>query len=114
MVVVAVAAMAAAGEETRRRGQSYRLRAEYHLAARRQLDGERKTFWCGYGLSDKQIEAIQFRRDAERRVIQEAVEYHDRLYSKYQLAARRPWLPVDLDPPPPWRANPILVTADDY
>ncbi len=114
MAVVAIVAILSTVEETRRRGQSYRLQAEYHLAASRQLANESNCFLCGFGLTEQRREAIEARRTAERSVVQEAVEYHTRLHRKYQLASETPWLTVDPDPPPPPRGNPTLATADDY
>jgi len=114
MVIVAVVAVSAAFEEIRRRGQGYRLRAQYHLAASQQLDRDGRRFVCGYGLTDERLEVIEVRRNAEWRVIQDAVGYHSRLHATYQLAAERPWLPVDSDPPPPPGANPVLASAEDY
>jgi hypothetical protein len=114
MVLVAVVALAAALEEMRRRGKRYRLCAEYHLAASQQLDRDRRSFLCGYGLSEEQMARMQAARKVDWEVVQHAVDYHARLHAKYQVAARRPWLPVDFDPPPPPRANPRLASADDY
>jgi hypothetical protein len=114
MVVVAVAAVLATIEEVRRRGERYKLRAHYHLAASHQLDMDRRTFICGYGMSEAHLEAIRIRREAEWKVAQTAIDYHDRLLAKYRHAAERPWLSVGSDPPPPPEANPKIVTADDY
>jgi hypothetical protein len=114
LVVVAVAALLSAHCEMRRRGHAFSLRAAYHLAASEQLDRDRRSFWCGYGLSEEHIQRVRAERNAEWNVVQRAVNYHLRLHAKYQLAARRPWLPVESDPVPPPRANPTLASADEY
>jgi hypothetical protein len=114
MAVVAVAASSLGVHDLWRRGQSYRLRAWYHLAASHQLVNDSRSSLCSYGLTERQIEANRARWIAERSVLLTASEYHLRLHAKYQRAAERPWLPVGPDPPPPPGSHPSLVTADDY
>jgi hypothetical protein len=114
MFFIAVAAFLAAFEGERRRGERFSLIAQYHLAASHQLDMDRRSFVCGYGMSEAHLEAIRIRREAEWKVAQTAMDYHDRLHAKYRIAAQCPWRPVGPDPPPPPGANPKIVTADDY
>jgi hypothetical protein len=115
MVFVALLAVSMGiDRELRRRGQSYRERALYHLGASQQLGNEGRSFLCTFGMSERQIEAIEARRAPEQRLALSASEYHKRLHKKYQLACERPWLPVGSDPPPPPGSYPVLVTADDY
>jgi hypothetical protein len=114
IVLVAVVAVVAAFEEMRRRGERYRLCAEYHLAASQQLDRDRRSFVCGNAMNEEHMARKQAARAAEWKLDQPAVDYHLRLHAKYQLAARRPWLRVDSDPPTPPGANPRLASADEY
>jgi hypothetical protein len=114
MAVVAVAAGLSGVYEMRRKGESYRQRAWYHLAASHQLVNDGRSSLCSYGLSQSQIEANRARERTERRALLAASAYHLRLHEKYTRASERPWLPVGLDPPPPPGGNPTLVTADDY
>jgi hypothetical protein len=114
MAVVAIGAAASGLYEIRRRGQSYRLLARYHLAASRQLANEASSFFCTFGLARSQVEQIEIRRLAERRALLKASEYHRRLYAKYERACEHPWLPVRSDPPAPPGGNPVLVTSADY
>jgi hypothetical protein len=114
MAVVAVAACLSGVYEIRRRGESYRLRAWYHLAASRQLTNESRSFLCSYGLPQSQIEANRARQVAERRALLAASAYHLRRHAKYACVSERPWLPVGVDPPPSPGGNPTLVTANDY
>jgi hypothetical protein len=114
MAVVGIAALLSANETMRRRGQIYRVKADYHFAASHQLANEGNLFICGYGMTEEKLAAIHAQRRAEKLAVQDAVEYHARLHRKYLRASETPWLPVEPDPPPPHRSNPILVSADDY
>jgi hypothetical protein len=113
MGFIAIAALALTCHEMLRRAEYDREQASYHLAASRQLADDSRPFFCGYGLTDKQIEANAARQSAKRRIAMEASEYHVRMSAQYQLAAERPWLSVKCDPPPPG-SYPKLVSADDY
>ncbi len=86
MAVVTIGAAASGLYEMRRRGQSYRLLARYHLAASRQLANDASSFFCVFGLTKSQIERIDVLRMAERRALLKASEYHRQLYAKYQRA----------------------------
>jgi hypothetical protein len=113
MGLIAIAALSLTFHEMFRRSQQYRSQAEYHRAASRQLETDSRSFLCGYGMSDAQLEAIAVRRSDERRIAMEASKYHLRMSALYQLASERPWLPVNGGPPPPG-SYPRLVSADDY
>jgi hypothetical protein len=113
MGFIAIAALALTFHEMLGRARDYRNQALYHLAASRQLADQNRAFLCGYGLTDRQIEANAARQSGERSIARAASEYHARMSAKYQLAAERPWLSVKCDPPPPG-SYPRLLSADDY
>jgi hypothetical protein len=112
LVAVAAAALAARGEIERRR-QSFTARAEYHEAARRQLEFECRGF-CMFGLSPERIAAVQRELSKARETRSEAIEYHAILSARYRAGAGRPWLPIQSDPPAPSLSNPRLISADEY
>jgi hypothetical protein len=114
MAVVATAAMSCAFVAMQRRSQSYRARAEYRHAAKHQLEMDCRPFFCGYGISAERAEAIARERALEQKLLEAAAAYHHALELKYRAAARRPWSPIEADPPPPPKGNPKLVSADDY
>ena len=101
MVVVAIAALALAGEATRRRmaelSSVYRLRAtECEIKALlANLNAVRSDFEFRQGRPPNlnyASRSIRFRRLAE---------FHLAMRRKYEQAARRPWLHIVLDPAPP-------------
>jgi hypothetical protein len=114
MALVAAVAGALAYSEMQRRGRTYRAQAWYHLAASHQLASESRWDLCMFGLPERQVEAIQAGRAAERTALLTASEYHRQLHAKYERAAQHPWLPVAPDPQPPPGGNPTLITANDY
>jgi hypothetical protein len=114
MAVVAMTAAVSGLCEMRRRGHSCRLRAEYHLAASRQLANDARSFLCTFGMTQSHIEQIEREQRARRRTLLNASDYHLRLHAKYERASERPWLLVCPDPEAPPDGNPALVSADDY
>jgi hypothetical protein len=100
MIAVAVfAVVAGTVEGLRRRRESFRHRAE---VCRRNVSA---------AIMDEQAYRLSRRRNRrdspfyyDNRISVEydrLVEHYDALRVKYERAARRPWLPVPPDPPPP-------------
>jgi hypothetical protein len=114
MVIVAVAAVSCGVVALKRRSQSLRDRAHYHLAASHQLEVECQRFFCGFGMTADRLEEINRKRAEEQRFLLAAAAYHRSLQAKYEAAARRPWLSEGADPPAPPYAFPAIVSADDY
>jgi hypothetical protein len=85
LVVVAVVALAFAGEATRRRwvslGSVYRKKA---TSFKEKASSERFGSGVAAGLSN----------DQEKRKHEQTAEQYDALARKYERAARFPWLPV--------------------
>jgi hypothetical protein len=100
MVAVAITALVLGAERVVRRWQALRQRAEEHVATLETLAliREKGAYpYCGLGLSGVprayNAGTASFHADC--------VSYHIRMMRKYQLAMRRPWLPVEPDPPRP-------------
>jgi hypothetical protein len=93
LAILAVAVLAYAGQ-LGLRWKDRRDRAVYHREAA--TEGLHYCNTCFQSLpKDLDVFAIYYEQDAPRR------SWHARLAKKYQLAASRPWLPVEPDPPPP-------------
>ena len=89
VAVVAVAALIQGGEFLRRRSHDYAARAD-NYAVELTLGGAEEP-WPPITAE----EIISEQRKAER------LRYYSAMEQKYRHAARRPWLPVEPDPPPP-------------
>jgi hypothetical protein len=112
LVFIVAASLAARGELQRRR-QSFMARAEYHEAARRQLESECRGF-CMFGLTHERIAAVERELNRARETRSDAIEYHAILGARYRAGAGRPWFPIRSDPPAPPLSNPRLISADEY
>ena len=89
MVAVAVVALIQAGENLRRRSRDYAARAD-NYAVELTLGGASEP---RPAITAEEI--LSERRNAER------LRYCSAMEQKYRNAARRPWLRVEPDPPPP-------------
>jgi hypothetical protein len=116
MVATAVvAALLGRAAGVRRRGESFRHRAEYHLWADGHLTDEAGgPLGCSTGLEEGDIERIFCGRGPRECRAFHAAEYHYALSEKYLKAAERPWLPVAEDPPPPPGAYPSFKADARY
>lgn len=93
MIAGAVAGVVMAARELSGRRAGYLMRAGEHSSQAWHLrEAARNTAWYGHGLTDLR----HYRERSER-----AATWHDSLRSKYERAARSPWLPVGPDPPEP-------------
>ena len=95
MVAVAVVALGVWGERMRRASSAYREQAEFY---RYLLTTPRNNPSTSEGASvaEKSLDiATEVAR--ERRLM----HYIEAMLAKYEHAARRPWLPVEPDPPEP-------------
>jgi hypothetical protein len=91
-----------------RRGDSFRMLAAYHEQAATYLYIEKVGVICTDGFREGDFERTIANRGEEAWHAYQAARYHDCLVAKYVLAAKRPWLPVMADPPPPLGANPKI------
>jgi hypothetical protein len=114
MFFVGIAAALCGAVEIGHRRPALRERAAYHLAASQQLEQGCRSFFCGFGSSPERLAEISRQRAAEHKRFLTAADYHRGLERKYRLAAERPWMPIDADPPAPPEGNPKLVSANDY
>ena len=87
-IAVAVAAVIFGVEALRRRDRAFRERAAYHRAWVR----NRGRFFSPIILLPPYDRA--YSQDSLK-------DWHRRMAEKYERAARRPWLPVEPDPPEP-------------
>jgi hypothetical protein len=100
MVTMAIAAVLLGSEREARRWEALRQQAEYHAArlSTLALIREKGAYpYCSIGL--KGIPLVYNARTASLHA--DCVLYHTRMMRKYQLVVRRPWLPVEPDPPEP-------------
>jgi hypothetical protein len=101
-VLVAVAALAllmAAGIEAVRQmriARAYRQMAVYHASWRDFCLAEAEEYRAA--VAARPASRDWSRSEAHQRAL---AQYHDSQASKYRLAARSPWLPVEPDPPEP-------------
>jgi ribonucleotide reductase alpha subunit len=116
MALVAVVALAAGAEMTRRRGEAYGQRAAEYATlvrnfqliayvldpaiARDKPEVEKEAAESGLApvVTQNKVVAV-----AEAKYNWEFAAYYEKLKKKYQRAARYPWLPVEADPPLPRR-----------
>ena len=104
MVIALLAVLMAAGLEgarATRRAREYRQIAVAHAAFRDLSLGEADDYRYAYlhrTPADNRAGPDLLRSEANERAM---ARYYDALSAKYSRAARFPWMPVELDPPPP-------------
>jgi hypothetical protein len=101
MVLVMIAGLALGAESMRRRSHAYRARAAQcgqWVAVNKAMIGS-----IALGGTNPGVSAQETRRriEAEEKSARRRAEHYQRLESKYERAARYPWLPVEPDPPMP-------------
>ena len=103
VVVLAGVASGAITEVGRRRARfqtlanSHSLRAGFHI----QRAQSKTQPFCGYGMSQREVEEKYTQSGIETLVDFKLSQYHWALAGKYEDAAIRPWLLVTPDPPEP-------------
>jgi hypothetical protein len=105
MVAVAIVALVAWLAPVRRQQESYAARAaiyrRYAQSFRAKYEGRSNVVFSHPFLRDGWCNDSGPDIAATPELQREWAEYCERLASKYERAARYPWLPVPSDPPPP-------------
>ncbi len=100
MILVAIAGLLLAAGRAWNLRADYLLRASYHESRARILEVIRDRGEPSYFRPADRSRPALDRAEADRRHAA-SVAYHEALRRKYEAAARRPWLPVEPDPPGP-------------